>query len=69
MGVKFFELDGGAGMKLRVTLPNGKQLLFVNGVAYQRWYSSEAWEPFDRRILIHTGIPRESRVVVEYGEN
>ena len=44
-----------------VTIPNGKQLLFLGLQAWQRW-PGEEWEPFDQRILERTPIPRDAMV-------
>ena len=50
-----------------ITMPNGKQLLFLGLKVWQRWSGKEKeWEPFDQKILEHTPIPRNA--VVEQKE-
>ena len=46
----------------KVTLPNGKELLFLGLNVYQRWPEDEEWQRIDERLLIRTSIPRESLV-------
>ena len=46
----------------KVTLLNGKTILFLGLEVYQRWPGDDEWERIDHAIFEHTPIPRDAQV-------
>ena len=47
----------------KVTLPNGKEVLFLGLNVYQRWpKQDDEWEKIDPAIFEHTPISRDAQV-------
>ena len=46
----------------KVTLSNGKTILFLGSEVYQRWPDDDEWEKIDPAIFEHTPIPRDAQI-------
>ena len=46
----------------KVTLSNGKIILFLGSEVYQRWLGDDEWEKIDPAIFEHTPIPRDAQI-------
>ena len=46
----------------KITLSNGKTILFLGSEVYQRWPDDDEWEKIDSAIFEHTPIPKNAQI-------